>query len=257
MKKSFSKIMKTHISKFIYRSALFLLCLIMYVAQRIINPNLVVRENIPLLVCFGLAWLLVLIDMIIRLFPTSSESMGCQKKYKKNYIEPEEKGDLKKSKTSPISVLLIALAWIGLNGLFGVLYFFKIFDQSILMLIGLAYSICDVICILFFCPFQTWFMKNKCCTTCRIYNWDYFMMCTPLIFVPNYRDMRLFDFIVLGLFLISILILAKWEITYAFKKERFVEATNDTLKCQNCKEKLCIHKPQLRRFLKRYRAKNK
>ena len=83
------------------------------------------------------------------------------------------------------------------------------------------------------------------------------MMCTPLIFVPNYRDMRLLDFIVLGLFLFSILILAKWDITYAFKKERFVEATNDTLKCQNCKEKLCMHKPQLRRFLKRYRTKQK
>ena len=67
------------------------------------------------------------------------------------------------------------------------------------------------------------------------------MMCTPLIFVPNYGDMKLFDYIVLGLFLISILILAKWEITYIFKKERFVEATNDVLKCQNCKEKARKH----------------
>ena len=83
------------------------------------------------------------------------------------------------------------------------------------------------------------------------------MMCTPLIFVPNYGNMKLFDYIVLALFIISVVILAKWEITYAAKKERFVEATNETLKCKNCKEKLCMHKPQLRRFLKRYRAKNK
>jgi hypothetical protein len=61
-----------------------------------------------------------------------------------------------------------------------------ILDDGIMILLCSAYSICDIICILFFCPFQTWFMKNKCCSTCRIYNWDYAMMFTPLFFVLEF-----------------------------------------------------------------------
>ena len=53
------------------------------------------------------------------------------------------------------------------------------------MLISLFYAVCDRICVLFFCPFQVWIMKNRCCVHCRIYRWDYVMMFTPLLFVPG------------------------------------------------------------------------
>ena len=38
-----------------------------------------------------------------------------------------------------------------------------------------------VICILFYCPFQMWFLKNRCCVNCRIYNWDYAFLFTPFL----------------------------------------------------------------------------
>ncbi|MBQ9750293.1 MAG: hypothetical protein IJV87_06925, partial [Clostridia bacterium] len=103
-----------------------------------------------------------------------------------------------------------------------------------------AYGVCDMICILFFCPFQTWFMKNRCCTTCRIYNWDFAMMFTPFIFIPNVYTWSLLGF--------ALALLARWEITVHKHPERFSEKTNACLSCKNCEEKLCHHKQELRGF---------
>ena len=99
-----------------------------------------------------------------------------------------------------------------------------------------------MICILFFCPFQSWFLRNKCCSTCRIYNWDYAMMFTPLFFVR-----RLYTW---SLLFLSVALLARWEITFYKYPERFSEATNGYLSCSRCTEKLCAHKNQLRSLWK-------
>ena len=125
------------------------------------------------------------------------------------------------------------------------LYFTHIIDAGILILIALAYSVCDMICILFFCPFQTWFLKNKCCGTCRIYNWDFAMMFTPLALVPHPFTWSLFG---LGLALVI-----HWEVTHARHPERFYEETNCSLSCANCQERLCAHKKQLRGLHKKLR----
>ena len=138
------------------------------------------------------------------------------------------------------STFWVAVAWIGLNAIIGLLYYVHIIDREILLLISLAYSVCDMICILFFCPFQTWFMKNKCCTTCRIYNWDYAMMFTPMVFIPS-----LFSW---SLLLFALLLLLRWEVSFRRHPERFLEETNCSLDCANCREKLCHHKKQLITF---------
>ena len=136
--------------------------------------------------------------------------------------------------------LVVALVWIGFNAIFGALYMAGIFDDGIMLLISCAYSVCDMICILFFCPFQSWFLKNKCCCTCRIYNWDYAMMFTPLFFVRKPYTWGLLDF--------SIALLIRWEVTFYRHPERFSDQTNDYLQCSNCTEKLCTHKKQLQKL---------
>ena len=133
--------------------------------------------------------------------------------------------------------VLVALIWVMFNGIFGALYMAGILDDGIMILLACAYSVCDVVCILFFCPFQTWFLKNKCCCTCRIYNWDYAMMFTPLFFVQS-----VYTWSLLGL---SLLLLMRWEITFFRYPERFSDKTNAYLSCSNCSEKLCSHKRQL------------
>ena len=140
------------------------------------------------------------------------------------------------------STVLIALIWIVFNGLFGALHMAGVLDDGIMILLCCAYSVCDVICILFFCPFQSWFLKNKCCSACRIYNWDYAMMFTPLFFVRKGYTWSLLA--------LSVALLVRWEIVFYRHPERFSEQTNEYLRCANCTEKLCSHKKQLRSLWK-------
>ena len=181
-KKRLSKISTIHILKLVYRGLLFLAAVAAYIVSRIRHTDLISEKNPLLLVLLGAIWVVFVAEMLSRMFPSPLESMGCEKQFKSNYkpvkgAEPH----LQRGKVT----FAVAFVWIALNALFGGLYIAGIFDRGLLFLIALAYSVCDMICILFFCPFQTWFMKNKCCTTCRIYNWDYLMMFTPFLFIPT------------------------------------------------------------------------
>ena len=226
-----------HYFRLAYRSALFAAFFVFYLHERIENGPfwLSSLENRP--------WILTLViviftvEMVLRFFPSKLESPGCQKQFAKYYV--------KSGKTEIViqdnyGTLLVLLIWIGFNAIFGALYMAGLFDDGIMLLISCAYSVCDMICILFFCPFQTWFLKNKCCSTCRIYNWDYAMMFTPLFFVPKPYTW--------GLLVLSCALLIRWELTFYLHPERFSEQTNNYLRCQNCTEKLCSHKKTLHRF---------
>ncbi len=233
-----------HYFKLIFRSLLFIAALVLYIYNTI-HPSGDYfggfEQNDAFLAAI---WVIFIIEMILRFFPSKLESMGCQKQFKKNYREIPHKE--KRVAVHPwIVTFAVASAWIALNAVIGVLYFTNIIDRGILLLICLAYSVCDVICILFFCPFQVWFMKNKCCVTCRIYNWDYAMMFTPLIYIPN-----IYAWTLLG---VALILLFKWELRYRIYPERYCEKTNASLSCANCTEKLCHQKSQLIEFRKKIR----
>ena len=238
-----SRISALHYFKLFFRSALFAVVLVTYILNRIRHSDtpLGLLQESP--VILGVIGFIFIVEMILRFFPSNFESMGCQKQFKKNFI-PTEVSQPQKRSWKP--VFAITVVWLALNGIFGALYLSGVIDAGILILIALAYSVCDMICILFFCPFQTWFMKNKCCGSCRIYNWDYAMMFTPFVFIPHP-----FTWTVLG---IALLLLIYWEIAVRLYPERFAEETNACLSCANCKEKLCHHKKQLRTFLRANRA---
>ncbi len=235
MRHKLTAVSTLHYVRLVYRSVLFVMLLVQYISFRLragedIASSLESRP--PVLVA---TWTVFVFEMILRFFPSRLESPGSQKQFRRNY---------RKSGSTDIDIqdnnaaVLIALIWIVLNGLVGALRMMDILDDGILILLCGAYSVCDMICILFFCPFETWFMKNKCCGSCRIYNWDYAMMFTPLFFVR--RDYAW------SLLALSIALLLRWEITFYRHPERFSEKTNEYLRCENCTEKLCAHKKQLR-----------
>ena len=235
-----SKISAMHYFKLVFRSALFIIALLTYIAIRVIGTGEYFGglDKKPAILIF--IWIVFVSEMILRFFPSKLESMGCQKQFSANYKPTKTSGALPENISGKTTFAIVA-AWVALNGIIGVLFYTKIIDEGILLLISLAYSACDMICILFFCPFQTWFMKNKCCTTCRIYNWDYAMMFTPLVFTksPFYWS----------ILICAIILLIRWEITYKLYPERFSETTNKCLSCAECSEKLCHHKRQLKTFL--------
>ncbi len=236
--KTLSRISALHYFKLISRSCLFLAATVLYIVNRVQNSGEIfggLENDFALLL---LIWLVFVVEMILRFFPSSLESMGCQKQFARNF---RSTGKAQPSLQSWKTTFSVAAAWLLLNAAIGALYYLKVIDTGILLLISLAFSVCDMICILFFCPFQTWFMKNKCCTSCRIYNWDYAMMFTPLIFIKN-----IFTWSIL---LCAVALLIRWEIAVRLHPERFSEATNACLSCAHCTEKLCHHKKQLRHFL--------
>lgn len=239
-----SLISSMHYLKLVYRSALFLAAACMYLVSRLRGDESMFYGFEQKHWLLMVIWLVYAAEMISRFFPSRLESMGCQKQFQRNYKPTDEAcPELQSTKRT----LSVALAWLLLNGIIGALYYTGIIDAGILILISLAYGVCDMICILFFCPFQTWFMKNRCCTVCRIYNWDFPMMFTPFIFIPS-----VFTW---SLLLMSLLLLGRWELSIKLHPERFSERTNANLACVNCQEKLCHHKKQLRSFWEKNKAK--
>ena len=237
-KRKLSLISTMHYVKLAVRFLIFGAALLLYILSRIHSTDDIFLGFEKKYFILAVIWAVYALEMALRFFPSRFESMGCQKQFKQNYLPTEEE---KPQLQSPWRTFFAALAWILLNAIFGILYYVGILDEGILILLSLAYGVCDMICILFFCPFQTWIMKNRCCTVCRIYNWDFAMMFTPFVFIPT-----LYTWSLLGL---SLLLLARWEITFRLHPERFSDASNASVQCRNCKEKLCHHKKQLRGFL--------
>ena len=163
--------------------------------------------------------------------------MGCQKQFGRNF-KPAAGRQNKYNKTAR-STFIVVMSWVLLNGIIGAMHIIGVLDRGIMLLIALFYSVCDVICILFFCPFQEWMMKNKCCMTCRIYNWDYIMMFTPLLFVKNIYSWSLLA--------VAATLFVKWEIAVKTHTERFSETTNIRLSCAECDERLCRYKREIKR----------
>ncbi len=239
-----SKISLLHYWKLLFRGGLFLTATAVYIIDRVqafqTGTDFVAFLMHPYFLSF--IWIIFAIEMLLRFFPSSFESMGCQKVFKRNYIPVQQPSAPRDDRKETLAILA---AWLGLNGIIAVLYFTHIIDVGILLLIALAYSVCDMICILFFCPFQTWFLKNKCCGTCRIYNWDFAMMFTPLALIPHPYTWSLLG---LGLALVI-----NWEVVYHRHPQRFYEETNCSLSCANCQERLCAHKKQLHQLHKKLR----
>ena len=223
-----------HYVRLVYRSLLFLLLTFEYIRFHLSGhpPLTDLLEQRPMVLT--IIWAVFVIEMILRFFPSRYESPGCQKQFAQNYIKSGSTDIVIQDNNASV---LVALVWIVFNAIFGALHMVKVLDDGFMILLCVAYSVCDMICILFFCPFQTLFMKNKCCSSCRIYNWDYAMMFTPLFFIQKSYTWSLLA--------LSVALLVRWEITFYRHPERFSERTNEYLRCQNCTEKLCAHKKQL------------
>ena len=248
-KMKLSAVSVLHYIRLAYRSVLFLAVLAGYIAEKVQHEDYVLRSAADMPLILNVIWLVFVMEMGHRFFPSKMESPGCQKQFKRNYIKS---GEVEIHIQDNNAVMLVALLWICFNACFGALYMLGILDDGIMILLCCAYSVCDMVCILFFCPFQSWFLKNKCCNSCRIYNWDYAMMFTPLFFVKNAYAWSLLA--------ISVILMVRWEITFFKHPERFSDVTNEYIRCENCTEKLCAHKKQFHSLWKKiadYKAERK
>lgn len=186
-----------------------------------------------------LLWALWMVDMIFQLFPSRNVvAMGCQKMFpvhaKPTGVEPTPAQWAAWRKENRRGARTVALSWLALTAVIAVLRFTGILRGKELVLLSTVFYVCDLICVLFWCPFQRLMMKNRCCTTCRIFNWDHIMMFTPMAFLGS--------FFALSLFGMSLVVLIVWELQYARHPELFWDKTNAALRCDNCTDRLCTVK---------------
>lgn len=190
-------------------------------------------------------WLLLVVPMVFRLFPSKIESLGCQKEFAGRFRPTQQRPAKEEIRQADRGALWVLLSWAAVNALFFLGHWKGWLSNQFMVCLTGFYGVCDIICILFFCPFQSWMMHNRCCTTCRIYNWDYLMMCTPLLcFLTNV--------FALSACLLAFILFLRWEFTYYHSRERFFESSNSALRCGQCQEHLCRYKKALARKLSRH-----
>lgn len=230
-----SAIRRAYILRLIGRSIIFALCLGIYFFQ---PETMDILYGITFFRSFNvlhILWLIWLIDMLHQLLPIKSQiSLGSQKHFKERFKPIQEKINYHALREHIISTTKAAykvfVLWLALLAVIGLLYYSHIIDEKILFLISVCFYVCDLICVLIWCPFRL-IMKNRCCTTCRIFNWDHLMMFTPMIFMGG--------FYAISLLLMATAVWILWELCVMMYPERFWENSNAALKCSDCTDKLC------------------
>lgn len=228
-----------------FRLTIFITVFVTYLVHKNILIKYLQYKFLVGITPLHILWLIFMLMMIGHIKPKELISMAWGKSQESNYDEVIGYSSLdllKFVQNMNYKAWIVLLVWLCFNSIFGILYLFEIIDSADLFMLTVFYYLCDYICILFFCPFQTFIMKNKCCVSCRIYDWGHFMMFTPMIFIRNFFSW--------SLFFMSLIVLIRWELTYAKYPERFWHGSNKTLQCANCKDKTCKHKKQLLSILK-------
>ncbi len=243
MKKiEFTAIMTRYLLKFALRIAIFVVVLLMHVSA---DVELWELANQPLaygVTAMHVLWAVFMIIMLSHIFPGTFRTMALKKADKEAYRETPAYSELEMYRfvqDQNRKAWIVMLVWLIFNGFIGFFYLIKVFDRSDLLMFTVFFFLCDYICILVFCPFQTCIMKNKCCVNCRIYDWGHFMMFTPMLFIPNFYSW--------SLFFTSCVVLIRWELVYAAYPERFWSGSNQILQCENCKDKTCQMKRRVKR----------
>ena len=175
------------------------------------------------------------IGMLFRIIPNKRIAIGAGKHYSCFYTASvdffDEEEIITAQKRLHRGAFLSGLGWAVVTALLLiVLVIFNALTPAAVVIIALFYSVIDLVFILTFCPFRVLFMRNRCCTVCRIYNWDYFMMCAPLIVFPSFYSV--------ALTLMSAVVLIRWELAIKKNVHYFMPETNENLKCENCKDGL-------------------
>ena len=234
-KEPMSKIRKAYFARLVGRCLVFALSIVIFIFKpewlNVLHGDNFFREFSPL----HILWFIWLIDMIHQLVPVKEHiPLGSQKLFKQRFKPIREKINYQSLRAYVISTTKSAykvfILWSALILVLGGLYHLGVLTAEHLFLVSVAFYVCDLICVLIWCPFRL-IMKNRCCTTCRIFNWDHLMMFTPMLFVNSFYS--------ISLLVLAFAVWVVWELCVMMYPERFWEQTNEALKCSECTDKLC------------------
>lgn len=243
---------KQYLAKFWFR----IIIVILMIGTTIIWPEqLEVLEGMKFfqhLSVLHILWLLWLFYMLEKLLPFKKRKpKGCMK-YRKSEFQPTKEyaawqSDLqtgnignesqefrqayqKQQKWYNRGAWVVLICWAAAAVIIYVLHALDILNNQLLLTGSCLFYIGDLVCILFWCPFRDVLMKNRCCTQCRIYNWDTMMLILPIVFIPGFYSY--------SLFLLALVNVGVWEVTRIVHPERYYPISNANLQCMNCEGEL-------------------
>ena len=230
-----SKTRKAYFARLIGRCLILMICGLLYFFRPACFTVLEGMNFFKTVSPLHLLWGIWVMDMFLQIFPIKNKlPLGSQKLFANHFRPILEKINYEGLRSYVVSTTLAAykvfVLWCAFIGAIGALYFSRILGKTELFMISVTFYVCDLICVLIWCPFRL-MMKNRCCTTCRIFNWDHLMMFTPLFFVPSFYSW--------SLCFLSVVVFCMWELSVLLHPERFWEQSNEALKCSNCTDKLC------------------
>ena len=225
---------KRYFMRLIVRLIIFIVCLSLCFNSKhfdILNGDNFFKEFHIL----HLLWVIWVFDMILQIIPIKNKvALGSQKLFANRFKPIREKINYEALKNYVVTTTKAAYKVFVIWGLLiigiGILYYNGVINKIGIFMISVFFYVCDLICVLIWCPFRL-LMKNKCCTTCRIFNWDHIMMFSSLIFIGGFFS--------ISLVIMAVLAWLIWELCVMIYPERFSEMTNAALKCSNCTDKLC------------------
>ena len=182
-----------------------------------------------------LLWAVWVGDMVLQIIPIRNKvPLGSQKLFANRFRPIRDKINYEALRsyivTTTRAAYKVFLLWWTLIGAIGLLYSWDIIGKTGLFFISVVFYVCDLICVLIWCPFRL-MMKNRCCTTCRIFNWDHLMMFSPMLFMGGFYG--------ISLLVLAIAAWLVWELCVMMYPERFWDKSNLALKCSECTDQLC------------------
>lgn len=184
---------------------------------------------------FPLFFIYFIFDSFTVIFPFINNDIYSAKMTKRMYIPIEnyDKEELMlKYKQDNKRALVIFVSYVAFIGIIGISYLhFSWFTTKYIYLIFFAINFADYFCIMLWCPFRNIFLKNTCCNTCRISNWDRLMKVSILLFIPN--------IFTISINVLALMIFVYWEYQHKVHKERFYRISNKRLWCNNCDKETC------------------
>ena len=217
------------------RSVIFAACCLLYLLK---PEEFIVLEGWNFFREFSwlhLLWLVWAVDTIQQIVPIKQKlPLGSMKLFRSRFRPIRDRVNYEALHSYIIattkSAYKVFLIWCAGLAVIGLLYYGGLLGRAELFLISVCFYVCDLICVLIWCPFRL-LMRTRCCTTCRIFNWDHLMMFSPMIFLGG--------FYAVSLIVLAFLAWLVWELCIMMYPERFWDKSNASLKCSECTDKLC------------------
>ena len=186
---------------------------------------------------YQIIWFFLFLEMLQVFIPSLNNYVSCGKLFAKHFKASPVNHDHQvihhHIRKNNMGAIKSGAFWLLLLSVIGLLYYLEVLSDIGLHLLVVFFYFADQFCINIWCIFRSWIIKNKCCNTCRIYNWGHFMIFSPWIFIPSFWTYSLLT--------MSLIILIQWEYMHYRHPYRFIELTNLNLQCASCLAGKCSY----------------